>query len=271
MAAGRVTAKTKIFEIKIELRDVRPAVLRRVQVPGEMSLAELHAVVQVVMGWTDSHLHEFDVDGARYGRPDPDWAADEVGDESGVTLFRIIGQGGRMDYVYDFGDGWSHRLTVEKVLAPEQGVSYPRCVSGRRACLPEDVGGEPGVRRILAAMNHSPAPRACRASGVDGWPVRPGRVRPRRGERGAGRVGLAPAARIGRAHGSSGVGRTVDHLTNDDCRPVRRVRVGGPNRCARQQRAACPQSPCCDQMRQRSSSRSFFEVHPSACGAPRKA
>jgi hypothetical protein len=152
MAAGRVTVKTKIFEIKIELRDVRPAVLRRVQVPGEMSLAELHAVVQVVMGWTDSHLHEFDVDGARYGRPDPDWAADEVGDESRVTLFRLIGQGGRMDYAYDFGDGWSHRLTVEKVLAPEPGVSYPRCVSGRRACPPEDVGGPWGYDEFLAAM-----------------------------------------------------------------------------------------------------------------------
>ena len=45
-----------------------------------------------------------------------------------------------MDYAYDFGDGWSHRLTVEKVLAPEPGVSYPRCVSGRRACPPELAG-----------------------------------------------------------------------------------------------------------------------------------
>ena len=58
MSVGRVTAKTKIYEIKIELREVRPAVLRRVQVPGELSLAGLHAVVQVAMGWTDSHLHE---------------------------------------------------------------------------------------------------------------------------------------------------------------------------------------------------------------------
>jgi hypothetical protein len=79
MSVGRVTAKTKIYEIKIELREVRPAVLRRVQVPGELSLAGLHAVVQVAMGWTDSHLHEFDVDGARYGLPDPDWDAGEAG------------------------------------------------------------------------------------------------------------------------------------------------------------------------------------------------
>ena len=152
MSVGRVTAKTKIFEIKIELRDVRPAVLRRVQVPGEMSLAGLHAVVQVVMGWTDSHLHEFDVDGARYGLPDPDWDADEVRDEAKAALFRLVGQGDRMDYVYDFGDGWTHRLTVEKVLAPEWGVAYPRCVSGRRACPPEDVGGPWGYDEFRVAM-----------------------------------------------------------------------------------------------------------------------
>jgi hypothetical protein len=152
MSVGRVTAKTKIYEIKIELREVRPAVLRRVQVPGELSLAGLHAVVQVAMGWTDSHLHEFDVDGARYGLPDPDWDAGEVVDEARVTLFRLLGQGDRMDYVYDFGDGWTHRLSVEKVLAPEPGVSYPRCVSGRRACPPEDVGGPWGYEEFLAAM-----------------------------------------------------------------------------------------------------------------------
>jgi hypothetical protein len=152
MSVGRVTAKTKIFEIKIELREVRPAVVRRVQVPGEMSLAGLHAVVQVAMGWTDSHLHEFDVDGARYGLPDPDWDADEVRDEAKATLFRLVGQGDRMDYVYDFGDGWTHRLTVEKVLAPELGVSYPRCMSGRRACPPEDVGGPWGYDEFRVAM-----------------------------------------------------------------------------------------------------------------------
>jgi hypothetical protein len=152
MSVGRVTAKTRIYEIKIELREVRPAVLRRVQVPGELSLAGLHVVVQVAMGWTDSHLHEFEIDGVRYGLPDPDWDFDEVRDETRVKLCRLLGQGDRVDYSYDFGDGWTHRLTVEKVLVPEPGVVYPRCVSGRRACPPEDVGGPWGYAGFLAAM-----------------------------------------------------------------------------------------------------------------------
>jgi len=152
MSVGRVTAKSKIYEIKIELREVGPAVLRRVQVPGGMSLAGLHQVVQVAMGWTDSHLHEFEVNGVRYGLPDPDCDVDEVRDEARAKLCRLLGQGDRMDYAYDFGDGWTHRLTVEKILAPQPGVSYPRCVSGRRACPPEDVGGPWGYDEFLVAM-----------------------------------------------------------------------------------------------------------------------
>jgi hypothetical protein len=152
MPGGRVTAKSKIYEIKIELREVRPAVVRRVQVPGEITLAGLHEVVQVAMGWTDWHLHEFDVDGARYGQPDPDWDDGEVGDEAKAKLSRLAGEGDRLGYVYDFGDGWTHMLTVEKVLVPGAGVQYPRCISGRRACPPEDVGGPWGYDGFLAAM-----------------------------------------------------------------------------------------------------------------------
>jgi hypothetical protein len=72
MPAPRVTAKTKLFELEIVLEEVQPPVRRRVQVPGEVNLAVLHEVVQSAMGWTNSHLHEFDIGGRRYGVPDPD-------------------------------------------------------------------------------------------------------------------------------------------------------------------------------------------------------
>jgi hypothetical protein len=148
----RITAKTRIFQLKIQLREVRPPVWRRVLVPGEMNLAELHDVVQIAMGWTDSHLHEFDIDGARYGVPDPDWGMDAVADESRVKFFRVAREGSRLRYAYDFGDGWEHDVVVEKVLSPQPGTRYPCCTGGRGACPPEDVGGPWGYQDFLAAV-----------------------------------------------------------------------------------------------------------------------
>jgi Plasmid pRiA4b ORF-3-like protein len=93
MSTGRVTAKTKIFEFKIELREVRPAVLRRVQVPAEITLAGLHQVVQVAMGWTcpaSSSWQDFGlgkVGDARVGQAD----VDVVGPVPGQGLVRADG------------------------------------------------------------------------------------------------------------------------------------------------------------------------------------
>jgi hypothetical protein len=152
MPVPRVTAKTKIFELEIVLEEVEPPVQRRVQVPGEVSLAVLHEVVQSATGWTNSHLHEFAVDGRRYGIVDPDWDGQDVTDEAKVKLFRLVREGDWFGYLYDFGDNWAHRLTVEKIVAPEPGVRYPRCVSGQGACPPEDVGGPWGYEEFQAVL-----------------------------------------------------------------------------------------------------------------------
>ncbi|WP_240157500.1 plasmid pRiA4b ORF-3 family protein [Pseudonocardia broussonetiae] len=144
--------KTKIFELEIVLAEVRPSVRRRVQVPGEIDLAVLHEVVQSAMGWTNSHLHEFEIAGRRYGIPDPDWPAQDVTDESKGKLFRLVKQGDRFGYVYDFGDNWAHEITVDKVFTAEPGVRYPRCVAGQGACPPEDVGGIWGYEEFLVAL-----------------------------------------------------------------------------------------------------------------------
>jgi Plasmid pRiA4b ORF-3-like protein len=134
MPAPRVTVKTKIFELEIVLEQVQPSVRRRVQVPGEVSLAVLHEVVQSVMGWSNSHLHEFDIAGRRFGMPDPGWDDRDLTDEAKGKLFRLVKPGDRFGYLYDFGDNWVHRITVEKVAAAEPGVRYPRCVTGQGAC-----------------------------------------------------------------------------------------------------------------------------------------
>jgi len=112
MPAPRVTVKTKIFELEIVLEQVQPSVRRRVQVPGEVSLAVLHEVVQSVMGWSNSHLHEFDIAGRRFGMPDPDGGDRDLTDEAKGKLFRLVKQGDRFGYIYDFGDNWAHRIIV---------------------------------------------------------------------------------------------------------------------------------------------------------------
>lgn len=150
MAARRVTPKTKIFELSVVLQHLDPPVRRQVQVPGEITLAELHRVLQVAMGWDDDHLHEFDVAGARYGSPD--FGLGGVADETQAKLFRLVGEGDQLEYVYDFGDGWTHAVTVEQVLPVEPQRRYPRCLAGQRACPPEDVGGPWGYAEFLAAI-----------------------------------------------------------------------------------------------------------------------
>jgi hypothetical protein len=148
-------ARTKetgdVYQLKITLRNVKPPVWRRVQV-RDGSLARLHDVIQVGMGWTNSHLHAFEIRGEQYGEPDPTGMM-EVYDERKVKLSQIVAEGvKKFTYTYDFGDGWEHAIEVEKVLPAEPGVPYPRCVAGKRACPPEDCGGPWGYPDFLAAL-----------------------------------------------------------------------------------------------------------------------
>jgi hypothetical protein len=145
-------AKSAIYQLKITLRDSRPPIWRRVLVPGGFSLRKLHQVVQIAMGWTDSHLHQFTVGGIYYGEPHPDDEM-EMSDERRFTLNQIAPrEKSKFAYEYDFGDGWDHEILVEKIFPPEPGVKYPLCVQGKRACPPEDVGGVWGYDTFLQAI-----------------------------------------------------------------------------------------------------------------------
>lgn len=152
-ARRRMTVKTRIFQLNIQLADIRPPVWRRVLVIGEIDLGELHDVIQTAFGWTNSHLHQFEIGTTRYGTLDPDSGMDDVADESRAKLFRLAEEGSRLSYTYDFGDNWDHHVTVEKVLDAQAGTRYPNCSAGRRACPPEDVGGPWGYGEFLAALN----------------------------------------------------------------------------------------------------------------------
>ena len=142
-----------IYQIKVTLMGSRPPIWRRIQVPSDTTLAQLHGVLQMVMGWQDYHLHLFSVGRTMYGLTDPELGIPEERDERWVLLRQVAaGEGSKFIYEYDFGDGWRHDVLVEKVLSAEAGVRYPRCTQGRRACPPEDVGGVGGYYDFLEAI-----------------------------------------------------------------------------------------------------------------------
>jgi Plasmid pRiA4b ORF-3-like protein len=123
-----------------------------------MTLPQLHDTIQVVMGWTDSHLHQFIIGGVEYGLPNPDFA-DDMRTEQRVKLERVVtSEKERFVYEYDFGDSWTHIILLEKILPPDPLVHYPRCLTGKRACPPEDVGGVWGYAGFLEAIRVSEHP-----------------------------------------------------------------------------------------------------------------
>jgi hypothetical protein len=143
------------WQVRIDLLDVTPRVWRRVLIPEDLTLPRLNYIIQVCMGWTHSHLHEFVLGGKRYSTYDPDFA-DELKqlDEQRVVLCRAMSPESRcFDYIYDFGDNWHHVITVEDPYAgtTKQGLSL-RCLAGENACPPEDVGGAGGYQDFLAAI-----------------------------------------------------------------------------------------------------------------------
>ncbi|MCY3733833.1 MAG: plasmid pRiA4b ORF-3 family protein [Chloroflexi bacterium] len=143
-----------VARVHIKLLSVRPMVWRRVDVPLSSTLAALHDVIQIAMGWTDSHLHEFKVGERVYGMPDPGYDLDDrrVYKDSSIRLKTVIERGfRRFHYLYDLGDHWEHEITVEEVRDGEAGIEYPTFVEGARRCPPEDVGAARGFMSFLEA------------------------------------------------------------------------------------------------------------------------
>jgi hypothetical protein len=142
-----------IFQLRIALLAIEPPIWRRIQVPGTMTLPRVHRVFQVVMGWTDSHLHEFVVRGQRYGQMSRDGGPYHVIPERSIPLYEVIHLAlARFEYRYDLGDGWQHEVQIEQELEREPGAHYPRCLDGARACPPEDCGGFGGYGELIEAI-----------------------------------------------------------------------------------------------------------------------
>jgi hypothetical protein len=136
----------------------KPPIWRRVIVRADITLARLHQVIQLAMGWENAHLHRFIVGRIVYARSDAELGEDTL-DEAEYTLADLaLRARKKFIYDYDFGDGWNHELLVEKLLPPDTAFKHPVCIAGGMACPPEDFGGIPGYYEMLAALENPKHP-----------------------------------------------------------------------------------------------------------------
>jgi len=153
------TQKTSMaaYQLKVSLLYCAPPIWRRIQVPGSMTLAKLHDVIQFSMGWTDTHLHQFMVGNNFYAPQDEEDDRGEIKalDETKFKLCELeADMRQRFMYEYDFGDGWRHEIKIESIAASgEKPLKHPVLLAGEHACPPEDIGGPPGFEDFLAAIN----------------------------------------------------------------------------------------------------------------------
>jgi len=128
-------------------------------VPGTISLLKFHDVLQIAMGWDDYHLHQFVAAGQLYGLPDPEFDLD-IKNEARAKLNQLLKQkNDSLIYEYDFGDGWEHKVALEKILPLEKDADLPRCIAGKRSCPPEDCGGVWGYQEFVEAIQDPSHPR----------------------------------------------------------------------------------------------------------------
>jgi len=154
---GAIAAAERVYQFKITLLDTRPPIWRRIQVK-DCTLDKLHEHILTAMGWTNSHLHHFQVGEQPYGDPllmQENFDDMDYEESTSTKLSAILPKTGRrfaFEYEYDFGDGRRHEVLFEGCLRAERGKRYQVCIKGARACPPEDVGGTWGYEEFLEAM-----------------------------------------------------------------------------------------------------------------------
>ena len=151
-----------IYQLKVTLNGSKPPIWRRILAPSNINLASFHVVLQIVMGWSDSHLHQFISGSTMYGIPDDESGGDygfEINNENEYNLSQLLRkEKDSLIYEYDFGDGWEHKIILEKVLPHDTSLDVPRCIKGKRTCPPEDCGGIWGYQDLIEIINDTSHP-----------------------------------------------------------------------------------------------------------------
>jgi hypothetical protein len=143
-----------VYELEISLLGIKPPIWRAFVVQGNTNLYQLHKIIQVVMGWDNSHCHDFRFGKIHYGEPDPS-LGDSVRDETKFTLAEVSPKKGtKFYYEYDFGDCWEHEIKAKKIETGKE-CKHPQCLDGARNCPPEDIGGVWQYVEVLESIKNS--------------------------------------------------------------------------------------------------------------------
>ena len=144
-----------VLQLRVSIQHSDPLIFRTVLVKKATTFFELHHIIQIVMGWQNYHLFEFNLDGYRVGIIEESekgngYGSDQVLDASAVKIADILsGDNESFKYNYDFGDCWMHEISLERMLEKEPKVIYPLCIDGKYNCPPEDCGGISGFYNLL--------------------------------------------------------------------------------------------------------------------------
>jgi hypothetical protein len=154
--------KNQIYQIQIALKDFKPKIWRRLLIPADTLLSDLHKIIQTSMGWTNSHLHQFIKDRTYYTvkvKDDDTWDEMDNVDYKRMKISDLLKtEKQKIKYEYDFGDGWEHDVILEKILVRDEKIKYPICIAGKMSCPPEDCGGSWGYADMLEILKNPAHP-----------------------------------------------------------------------------------------------------------------
>lgn len=152
--------KKKIaYHFRIELSGIKPSIWRQIEVPSKYNFWDFHVAIQDSMGWLDYHLHLFHLQPPGKKKPVLIGIPDDEDEDNilpgwDVPITRYFKEpGDEAGYDYDFGDGWRHRIVLETISLQKDGIKYPNCSQGQRACPPEDCGGIPGYYNLIEVLS----------------------------------------------------------------------------------------------------------------------
>lgn len=157
----------QIYQFKITLEEIKQKIWRRIQVPGKYNFWDLHVAIQDAMGWSDSHLHQFELINSETGKkeivgiPEHEYGEATMDDYETLAGWELklddyftIPDNEQIPYLYDFGDSWRYLIKFEGIYPRNENKKYPLCLDGERACPPEDCGGVGGYENFLEIINN---------------------------------------------------------------------------------------------------------------------